>query len=402
MRCGVRRPSASISGNSMQAEGFIAARLRVRERMAVVAIAISFLVIIVAVAISGGFRREIRSGVSAVTGDVLLTNAAADLTGSDASVPATPSYLPELEAVPGVERIEPVVYRAGILKLGDDIHGALFKGTRADTAALGVRVPSTLAERFGLGVGDDLTAYFIGEKTKIRKWRIVSVYENAMETEEGQLLYVPIGDLRRVAEWGPDEASLLEVTLSPRHHSRRAMQQATQELGWRATLCAREDEDPLRAVSAQERFAQLFDWLDLIDFNVYAILLLMTIVAGFNMISGLLILLFRHVSTIGTLKTLGMGDRAIAGVFLRVGARTVAIGMAIGNALALLFCLVQGSTHWIKLNPVNYFVSFVPVHVNVPAILLADLAAFAGILLLLLIPTLFIARVDPAKTVKAD
>ena len=80
----------------------------------------------------------------------------------------------------------------------------------------------------------------------------------------------------------------------------------------------------------------------------------------------------------------------------------VAIGMAIGNALALLFCLVQGTTHWIKLNPVNYFVSFVPVHVNVPAILLADLAAFAGILLLLLIPTLFIARVDPAKTVKAD
>ena len=128
----------------------------------------------------------------------------------------------------------------------------------------------------------------------------------------------------------------------------------------------------------------------------------MTIVAGFNMISSLLILLFRNVSTIGILKTLGMGDRAIARVFLRVGARTVAIGMAAGNLLALLFCLVQGTTHWIKLNPENYFVSFVPVQVNLPAILLADAAAFAGILLLLLIPTLFISRVDPAKTVKAD
>ena len=118
--------------------------------------------------------------------------------------------------------------------------------------------------------------------------------------------------------------------------------------------------------------------------------------------AGLLILLFRNVSTIGILKTLGMGDRAIARVFLRVGARTVAIGMAAGNLLALLFCLVQGTTHWIKLNPENYFVSFVPVQVNLPAILLADAAAFAGILLLLLIPTLFISRVDPAKTVKAD
>ena len=386
----------------MQAEGFIAARLRVRERMAVVAIAISFLVIIIAVAISGGFRREIRGGVSAVTGDVLLTNTTADLTGSDDPVSAAPSYLAELEAVPGVERIEPVVYRAGILKVGDDIHGAMFKGTQADTASLGVRLPASLSERYGLGVGDDLTAYFIGEKVKIRKWRILSVYEDAMATEEGQLLYVPIGDLRRVAEWEGDQASLLEVTLSPRHRGRRAMARATQELGWRATLSAREDEEPLRAVSASERFAQLFDWLDLIDYNVYAILLLMTVVAGFNMISGLLILLFRHVSTIGTLKTLGMGDRAIARVFLRVGARAVAIGMAAGNALALLFCLVQGTTHWIKLNPQNYFVSFVPVHVNLPAILLADLAAFAGILLLLLIPTLFISRVDPARTVKAD
>ena len=167
-------------------------------------------------------------------------------------------------------------------------------------------------------------------------------------------------------------------------------------------MSARDDEDPLRAVAATERFAQLFDWLDLIDFNVYAILLLMTVVAGFNMVSGLLILLFRHVSTIGTLKTLGMKDRSIAGVFLRVGARTVAIGMAAGNAAALLFCLVQGTTHVLKLNPENYFVSFVPVHVDLPGILAADAAAFAGILLLLLIPTLFISKVDPARTVKAE
>ncbi|MBQ9659908.1 MAG: ABC transporter permease [Bacteroidales bacterium] len=386
----------------MQAEGFIARRLHVKERMAVVAIAISFFVMIVAVAISGGFRREIRSGVSAVTGDVLLTNASADLTGTSDPVCTAPSYLSELEAVPGVERIEPVIYRTGILKIGDDIHGALFKGTSADTVSLGVRVPATLARRLGLAAGDDLTAYFIGEKVKIRRWHVLALYDSAMDTEEGQLLYVPVGDLRRLEGWEPDRATLLEVTLSPRHRSRRAMQRATEELGWRATLAAQDDEDPLRAVAATDRFSQLFDWLDLIDFNVYAILLLMTVVAGFNMISGLLILLFRHVSTIGTLKTLGMGDRAIAGVFLRVGARTVAIGMAIGNAAALLFCLVQGSTHWIRLNPENYFVSFVPVQVNLPAILLADAAAFAGILLLLLLPTLFISRVDPAQTVKAE
>ena len=386
----------------MQAEGFIARRIRIKEKMAVVAIAISFLVMIVAVAISGGFRREIRSGVSAVTGDVLLTNASADITGGSDPVCTAPSCLPQLEAVRGVERIEPVIYRPGILRIGDDIQGVVFKGTQADTASLGVRLPAALAERFGLRPGDDLTAWFVGDKIKVRKWHVLATYDTQMETPEGQLLYVPIGDLRRLNEWEPDQASLLEVTLEPRLRTRMGLARTTQELGFRATLDVREDEDPLRATAVTERFAQLFDWLDLIDFNVYAILLLMTIVAGFNMVSGLLILLFRHISTIGTLKTLGMGNRAIAGVFLRAGARTAAIGMAAGNALALLFCLVQGTTHLLKLNPENYFVSFVPVHVDLPAILLSDAAAFAGILLLLLIPTLLISRIDPARTVKAE
>ena len=175
--------------------------------MAVTAIAISFFVIILAVAISSGFRREIRSGVTAVTGDVLLTGPSADLTGSDRPV-RTPSFLSDLEGMRGVERIEPVVYSTGILRLGDDIQGVLFKGTQADTVPLGVRIPAPLAERFSLQPGDDLVAYFVGEKTKLRKWHILSVYESAMASEEGQLLYVPIGDLQRLNGWSEDESSL--------------------------------------------------------------------------------------------------------------------------------------------------------------------------------------------------
>lgn len=128
----------------------------------------------------------------------------------------------------------------------------------------------------------------------------------------------------------------------------------------------------------------------------------MTIVAGFNMISGLLILLFRSISTIGTLKSLGMTDRAIAGIFLRVSARLAGIGMLIGNAAALLFCLIQGSTRLIRLNPENYFVSFVPVDINPLGIVLADVSAFAVIMILLLIPSLFISKIDPSETVKTE
>ena len=126
----------------------------------------------------------------------------------------------------------------------------------------------------------------------------------------------------------------------------------------------------------------------------------MIIVAGFNMISGLLIMLFENISTIGLLKAIGMTDRAISKVFLSSAAVLVAKGMVAGNLLAVLFCIVQGTTHLLKLDPENYFVSYVPVHLDFLPVLIADIVAFAAILLLLLIPTLFISKVDPAETVR--
>ena len=180
-----------------------------------------------------------------------------------------------------------------------------------------------------------------------------------------------------------------------------AVAELSDRIGTSLMMDGNEEEQALMAVSSQRRYPQLFDWLNLLDFNVLFILLLMTAVAGFNMISGLLIMLFRNIPTIGTLKTLGMGDRGISKVFLRVASGVVLKGMLAGNALALLFCWIQDKTHLIKLDPRNYFVSSVPVHVDIPAVLAADIGAYVAIMLLLLIPTLFIARVDPAETVKA-
>ena len=152
------------------------------------------------------------------------------------------------------------------------------------------------------------------------------------------------------------------------------------------------EEDNLYVTASPRAYPQVFDWLELLDFNVFTILILMTVVAGFNMISGLLILLLRNISTIGTLKTMGMDNKAVGGVFVRVGAGVVLKGMLIGNALALLFCLIQGTTHLIPLDPANYFVSYVPVHVNLPWILAADVLAFLAILAMLWLPALYVSK----------
>ena len=118
------------------------------------------------------------------------------------------------------------------------------------------------------------------------------------------------------------------------------------------------------------------------------------------MISGLLIMLFENISTIGLLKSLGMTDVSISKVFLSSSAVLVLKGMAVGNLLAILFCIIQGATHFIKLDPENYFVTYVPVHLDLGMTVIADIVAVTVIMLLMLIPSLFISKVDPAQTVR--
>ena len=367
-----------------------------------VSIAISFLVMILAVSISAGYRKEIREGISSFSGDIMLSPVGQSYLNSDQPVSVSPSYMDEMMAVEGVRSITPVIYRAGIVKSGTEINGVVFKGVRDAGESLSASIPTGLAKKLSLQEGDAMLTYFVGENVKARRFNVVSIYDNPLDIEEALIVYVPLEDMQRLNDWDDDQASALEVTLGSAYKSTMMMEDKAAELGNIAVLSAQDDEPNMMASSIVSQNPQRFDWLELIDFNVFFILLLMAIVAGFNMISGLLIMLFRNISTIGTLKALGMTDKGIGRVFLRVASNLVLKGMLIGNALALIFCFIQQKTHFFKLNPENYFVSFVPVAVDVPMILLADLAAYIIIMLLLLLPCLFISKVDPAQTMRAQ
>lgn len=384
----------------MVAQAFISRKLRFQGNVAAVAIAVSFFIIIVAVAVSAGFRNSIRSGVAAMTGDVRIMPYTSG-TGSDpVSMPANLPSLEAVRAIPGVVDIKPVAVRAGIVKNGDIIHGIVVKGIPGGVAsdALSVSIPHRLSEITGLGVGEDLLTYFVGEKVRVRKFHITAIHRDLVEVDDNLLVYASLSDIQRLNGWADEEVSCLDVSLTEAA-SRR---EVAGTIGHLLLNSGDPAEEALYVTSSEDTYPQIFDWLKLLDFNVLVILVLMTLVAGFNMVSGLLIMLLRNVPTIGTLKTLGMNNRAIGGLFVRIGARAVLRGMLIGNTLALLFCLVQGTWHLIPLDPANYFVSYVPVHVNLPGILAADAAAFLGILALLWLPSLVIATIDPARTVKAD
>ena len=392
----------------MDASFFIAGRLRFKGKIAMICIAVSFVVMIVAVSVSSGFRHEIRDGLSSVSGDVRITPPDRNVLDEGSPIEAHPAYLPYISALETVERVAPVVYRAGIVRADGNIHGVLFKGVPADefpvrnpdSLTLGVSIPRRLASITGLGVGDRMPSYFVGENVKARQFNIVSVYDSMLETDDRLVVYADVSDMQRLNGWTDDEVSSLEVIIKEDSKDERDIRNAAEEIGTIINLRSSEDEASVIALSSVSEYPQLYGWLDMIDFNVFFILMLMTIVAGFNMISGLLIMLFENISTIGLLKSLGMTDKAIAKVFLSSSAVLTAKGMAIGNAIAILFCVIQSSTHLLKLDPSNYFVSFVPVHLDMGTVLAADLGAFIVIMLLLLIPCLFISKVDPAETVR--
>ena len=386
----------------MDASLFISRRLRFKGGIAMVCIAISYLVMIIAVAVSSGFRNEIRRGVSSLSGDIQLTPPNLNVLDNSRPIERDASYLSYIKEVRGVKSVDPVIYRAGIIKQADNIHGVLFKGIEGgvDSVALSVSIPTRLAEIAGLSEGDRMTAYFIGEKVRLRQFKVASVYDALVETDDRLVIYADLADLQRLDGWKDNQVSALEIHMYDAGRDESSIWNATQEIGTIVNAYSSESEAPVVAVSSVSRYPQLFDWLDLIDFNVLFILILMTIVAGFNMISGLLIMLFENISTIGLLKALGMTDRAISKVFLSSAAVLVLKGMAIGNALGLVFCALQSTTHLLKLDPENYFVSFVPVNIDMGAVLLADAASFVIIMLLLLVPTLFISKVDPAQTVR--
>ena len=389
----------------MDASLFIASRLRFKGRIAMICIAVSFLVMIVAVAISSGFRNELRSSLSALSGDVLISSPDLNVMSESSPLDASSQTVSYVAQSALVSDIIPVVWRAGIVRHGDEMHGIVVKGVpffeeTVDTVInLGVSIPRRMAQASGLKPGDRMLTYFVGETLKVRQFNVVDIYDASVSTDDRYVVYASMADMQRLNGWDAAQVSAIEIHLADEMDTEEEIEQAAQEIGTIVSLYGSDDEDII-ATSSVSRYPQLFNWLALIDFNVGIILILMIIVAGFNMISGLLIMLFEHISTIGLLKSLGMTDRSIAKAFLSSSAVLVAKGMFVGNVLALLFCLIQDTTHFLKLNPENYYVPYVPVDIDLGAVLVADTVAFAAIMVLLLIPCMFISKVDPAQTVR--
>ncbi|MBR5856849.1 MAG: ABC transporter permease [Bacteroidales bacterium] len=401
---------------------------RISNIIASVSVGLSIAIMIVAIAIAGGFRSEIWEKASGFSGDITLQAPGVDITNHQ--YPIKPlSYTKELSALPFVESLQAVSYRTGTIKTQDNIQGVLFKGVGNDynfnfyrkhliegslpdfapqQDSAGRRLPPSndiiiskrLAQILDFKCGDKVTAYFIDEDVTLRRFTICGIYDAQLDELDKALIIADQRHISRLNGWNEEEISGYEILL--KEQSRNKSEKYLNSIDETIYRYSKEEDPSVVPTTMDERYYILFDWLHLLDLNVVIILALMIAVAGFNMISGLLIILFERISQIGLFKALGMRTSNIIKIFLYRAASIVLAGLIPGNIAAILFCILEKKFKFISLDPSNYFVDHVPVNTDAITIILLNAMAFTLIMLIMLVPCRMISRISPSKSLKVE
>ena len=389
-------------------------------RFSLASVTLSVTVIIISLSVLLGFKRSIVEKMVGFSSPVQIVPY-----DGNTSMETRPMLWSELQRILppaasiGAKQYAPYAIRAGIISSDQGIQGVVLKGVSAqydfsylsaclrkgrlpklgtELSSNEVLISESLARQMRFKIGDSFSMFFVQDPPRQRRFKISGLY--ATQMKELDMVYV-IGDIRHAQKlngWTSDQITGLEVRLKTMSEQPKALNALYRTVMYKtqSSGCS------LRVEAVQEKNPQLFDWLALQDTNAWVIMCLMMAVAGFSMITGLLILLLERTSTIGLLKAMGMKDRSIQAVFLVQALRIAGIGLAAGNVLGIGLCLLQKYFSWIRLDPENYYLDAVPIALDPFYLLLINLLAFVVIALTLWLPSLYIGKIRPASTLRFE
>jgi lipoprotein-releasing system permease protein len=265
-------------------------------------------------------------------------------------------------------------------------------------ASTDVLISELIANKMNLKLGDSFLTYFVQDNVRARKFRIVGLYQT--DFVDYDKLFI-VGDLRQVQRlnaWQPDQVSGLEMLVDDYDR----LDSIADNVYFRLITAKDPYGSTYYSRSIKELNPQIFSWLDLLDINVWVILVLMALVAAFTMISGLLIIILERTNMIGTLKTLGYSNGNIRSVFLYVALFLIGKGLVWGNIIGIGFCLLQKHFQWVKLDPDTYYLEAVPIEMNWLYILLLNVATVVVSVLVLLGPSYMISKMSPVKSMRYE
>ena len=387
--------------------------------IAIIGIAMGLAVMILAVAILTGFKQQIREKVVGFGSNIQITNFDSNISFETTPISDTQKFIPMIKQIPGITHLQVFATKAGIIRTTEDIQGVVLKGigsdfdwsyfrsnmvdgsvfTVTDTGRIDkVIISKKISNMLRLKTGDSFAMLFIQDPPRMRKFTISGIYKTSLEEFDKMYVYCDIGHIKRLNGWKDDQVSGFEVFIKDFDKLDEMTSSVRDVIGYKLT----EEDTKFKVTNIRTRYPQIFDWLNFQDINVIIIIFLMLIVAGFNMISGLLILILEKTNMIGVLKSLGAEDITIRRVFLYQAAYLIGKGLFWGNFIGIGLAYLQLKTGLITLDPTSYYIKTVPVNLQLTHILLLNAGTMAAIIIMLLVPSQLISRITPVKAIRYD
>jgi len=389
-------------------------------RIAMLGVTIGLAVMIVTVSVVLGFKHTIRDKVVGFGSHIQVQNVMS--TGSATPFPVCigDSMMQVLQGIEGVKHVERYAMTQGILKTDDEFLGVMFKGVGQEyenyfleqhlvegelpqfsdsTTKYPLVISKTMSDKLNLHAGDRVFAYFINkDDVRTRRFTISGIYETNMKRFDDIICLTDLYATRRLNSWEDDECSGAELLINDFDELETVSDNVIDQVN------RTEDrmQNSFTSMNIRELYPQVFSWLELLDINVWIILALMVCVAGFTMISGLLIIILERTQMIGVLKALGARNKTIRHTFLWFAVFIIGQGLLWGNLLGIGIVLLQQYSGLITLDAQTYYVSEAPMELNIPLILLLNAATLVISIFVLVAPSYLVSRIHPAQSMRYE
>lgn len=389
-------------------------------RIATIGVAIGLAVMVVTVSVVLGFKHTIRDKVVGFGSHIQVENFLALQSTDPYPICVDDSLMRVLRSTDGVKHVERFALTQGILKTDSDFLGMTFKGVGPEYDFTFIRqnlvagdipefsdqsshykllVSQMTADKLKLAVGDKVYAYFISNNdVRARRFTVSGIYQTNLTLFDQSLCFTDLYTAVRLNNWLDGQCTGAEITVADFGR----LEETAANVVERVNRTPDKYGDILTSQTIDEAYPQIFSWLDLLDINVWIILALMVCVAGFTMISGLLIIILERTQMIGTLKALGARNSTVRHTFLWFAAFIIGRGLLFGNIIGIGIVLVQEYSGVVSLDPTSYYVSTAPMELNVPFIVLLNVATLLISLFVLIAPSYLISHIHPAKSMRYE
>jgi len=386
-------------------------------KIATIGISLGLAVMLISVSVVTGFKKQISDKVVGFGAHLQVEYYDSNASYATNPISKKQKFLPDLKKIDGINHVQTFGIKLGIIKASQDIEGVVLKGVDTDydwsffkrnlvdgnvftisdsVKTNNILISKSIASMLKLKTGDNVAMYFIQNPPLMRRFTIAGIYETGLEEFDKTYIIGDIKHVRKLNDWDSTQISGFEITVNNFDKIDEIKTKVENLIG----LNLQSDGSTLRTTSIKDKNPQLFDWLNLQNINVWVILVLMLLVAGFNMVSGLLILILERTNMIGLLTSLGAQNYSIRKIFLYQSGFLIIKGLFWGNLLGIGICWLQYHFKFIKLDQASYFITSVPININILYFALLNIGTLAATMVMLVIPSFIISRISPEATLR--